>query len=136
MNKLNTHFYDGKLKERYQEIQASIPQSEELPTLEVCYKEIFQLIREQKAKKGQTAAGVLNKLKSQTGNPANHDTRSNIRVDDLLPLVWYHVRGYDQSAKRLFVEQIAEMRGGMCPQGRVTRLIQMVELLSPPKKNN
>jgi hypothetical protein len=134
MKKLNTHYYDGKLKERFHEIRESVPKSVELPSLSICYQEMDVLIcSTTNLRTRRIANKVMRTLEADTGSAKNHDATSDINVDDLIPLVWYYVRNYDISGKDLFIEQIAEIQGGMCPQGRVARLIQMVEL--PPKEN-
>jgi hypothetical protein len=133
MRKLNTHFYDGQLQPRYQEIVNAI--TNPIP-LETTYQEISVLIKTlpTSPKTKQRAHQIINILKTDSGKPANFDSRNQIHVDQLLPLVWTRVKEYDDSAKRIFIEQLAEIQGGLCPQGRTTRLIQMVELQPPPLK--
>ena len=128
MRKLNTHFYDGQLHPRFLEIQSAIlnPLS-----LDQSYVEIIQLIDttlENTSK--QQATKIIQQLKTDRGKPANYDSKNQIHLDLLLPLVWTCVKEYDFSGKSLFLEQLIEMKGGMCPQGRVARLLQMVELPS------
>jgi len=127
MGKLNTHFYDGHLQPRYQEIINAIPNP--IP-LETTYQEISDLIRtlHTSPRTKHRAHQILNIIKNDRGKPANYDPKNQIHVDQLLPLVWTKVKEYDDSAKKLFVEQLGEIQGGLCPQGRTTRLIQMVEL--------
>jgi len=136
MGKLNTHFYDGKLNPRFLEIQKSIPNP--LP-LEQTYREIKALINttftDQPQRKKQALA-IIKRLKNDRGKVANHDQKNKIHVDQLLPLVWTQVKEYDATAKLLFLEQLIEIRGGMCPQGRTTRLIQMIELPPDDQSNN
>ena len=132
MKKLNTHYYDGRLKKLFHEIQDSVPKSVELPSLDVCYRDMDILISEhQNLRIRRIANKVMRTLDADRGTPKNLDTTSDVNVDDLIPYVWHYVKDYDQSAKDLFIEQMAEILGGMCPQGRVARLIQMIEL--PPK---
>ncbi|MEX0596282.1 MAG: hypothetical protein WD512_07255, partial [Candidatus Paceibacterota bacterium] len=128
MKKLNTHHYDGQLHTLYREIEGMV---KDPPSLETTYQEISELINslladDKKARKD--THNILNILRTSTGTSANYDGSNNINVDKLLPLVWACVKEYDNSAKIIFLEQIQEMRNGLCPQGRTTRLIQLVEI--------
>lgn len=130
MRKLNTHFYDGKLKEKYHKLKESFDHEEALP-LNQCWNEIQQLIikHTNKKRRGQ-ALFVLNKLKGQAGN---YDNANQIHVHELVPYAWTRIRKYDQSGQLLFLEQLIDITRGMCPQGRVTRILQVVEDPIPPK---
>ena len=130
MRKLNTHFYDGQLHPRFVEIQTIIKNP---LSLDQTYKEIALLIDnklKQKPKQRQQAMMILQRLQTDRGKSANHDQKNHIHVDQLLPLVWTCVKEYDESGQSLFLEQLIEIQGGMCPQGRTARLLQMVELPS------
>jgi hypothetical protein len=115
MIKLNTHYYDGKLKERY-----SILKNTTVPELNFpdTIKEIEQLV-----KTNPRALQIVNLLKSPNGN---YDSSNNIHVKELLPLIWQHVKSFDESGKQLFIEQLVDIHNGKCPQGRTTRLLQCV----------
>lgn len=134
-NKLNTHFYDGKLKERYSELQQKVNLKETFPDSDNiigdCIKEIrdfFKQLGKGKKQKLLGSMNILNILERDIGKPPNNDTKNNIKVDDLLPLVWARVRKYDECGKILFLEQMMEIKNGMCSQGRTTRLIQMADI--------
>jgi len=131
-SKLNTHYYDGKLKERYQELQqdnlaSSLSISETL-------EEIRTLIKEVKHPQRVKLYRMLQKL--QHDNQGNYDAKNQIHVKDLLPLVWAHVKDYEVGAQMLFLEQILDIYRGPCPQGRTTRLLQCVEILPKSQKND
>lgn len=131
MRKLDTHFYDGQLHDLYQQIISLTPTP---ISLETAYQEIAELINTSLSPTTrQQTHQVLNILKNDRDKSANYDTANRINVDHLLPLVWTKVREYDTSGKLLFLEQLREMRGGLCAQGRTTRLIQMVEIPVPSK---
>jgi hypothetical protein len=133
MKKLNTHHYDGQLYTLYQEIEGMV--KDPIPSLETTYQEISELINTLLAdnkKSRKETHNILNILRTSTGTPANYDSSNNINVDKLLPLVWTCVKKYDNSAKLIFLEQIQEMKNGLCPQGRTTRLIQLVETPAQP----
>jgi len=117
MQKLNTHHYDGRLKEKYKLLQEK---TQTKLSFEDTLKEIRILV-----KGNNKALKMLNKLSQPNGN---YDSKNDIHVKDLLPLVWVHVKTYDKSAKRVFVEQIVDIFKGSCPQGRTTRLLQCVEI--------
>jgi hypothetical protein len=132
MKKLNTHHYDGQLNTLYREIESMV---KDPPSLETTYQEITELINTLLAdnkKVRKDTQNILNILQTSTGTPANYDGSNNINVDKLLPLVWACVKDYDNSAKMIFLEQIQEMKNGLCPQGRTTRLIQLVEIPTQP----
>ena len=131
-SKLNTHFYDGKLSGLYKELVSSIPK-EELDKLSIdeTQKELIKYVKENKKtlkfslKDHTKCIQMINQLCQNT--PKNNDTKNNIQVKDLLPMVWHYVKEYDPSGKCLFFEQILEIYNGPCPQGRTTRLLQCVE---------
>ena len=57
----------------------------------------------------------------------NYDPLNRLHVKDLVPLVWVFVkRCCDRNSQMLFVEQLADLLSGICPQGRTTRLIQFL----------
>jgi len=130
--KLNTHFYDGKLSNLYKELVSSIPEIDRNKmSLEETKNELINYLKENRdtlrfsPKDYTRCLQMINQL-SQI-SPQNNDTKNNIHVKDLLPIVWYYVKGYDPSGKRLFFEQILEIYNGPCAQGRTTRLLQCVE---------
>lgn len=121
--KLNTHFYDGKLNARFEELRAKVLSPIDL---EICWNEIHSLITSKlHGKKMEIAMMIWNQLKRDVGSHANFDQKSNIRVESLLPLVWTLVRSWEDSGKSLFLEQWIDIERGMCPQGRVARLLQI-----------
>ena len=117
MNKLNTHYYDGKLKERYRRLKDTT-----IPTLNFddTIKEIENLVQ-----KNARAMIIIYLLKSPNGN---YDSVNDIHIKELFPLVWQHVKTYDKMGKQLFIEQLLDIHNGNCPQGRTTRLLQCVEI--------
>jgi len=129
MQKLNTHYYDGCLNTRYNELVAYIAKNNiNVLSLNICYEEIKRLIEEVngiKEGKKKICRFVLEKLVGEDGN--NYDRVNNIEVKKLLEMVWSLVKNYDESGKLLFLEQLGEISGGMCAQGRSARLLQMAE---------
>lgn len=126
MKLLNTHFYDGKLSVRYQELCDQEWKNNELISLDQSWKEIkiliIQLVENDQKKK--IALNILKRL--QSNEMSNYDHKNDIHVHELMPIIWSHVRTYDKSAQKVFIEQLIDMQRGICAQGRVTRLIQLV----------
>lgn len=124
MYKLNTHYYDGKLKIKYQNLKHEL--EDQIIQLDQCWIEIKQLVmQETKGAQRKKANMILNKLRSN--DHGNYDKANDIHIHELIPYVWTKVREYDNSGKRVFIEQLIDITRGMCPQGRVTRLLQVVE---------
>jgi hypothetical protein len=128
MQKLNTHYYDGQLHNRFVELNEYVSKNSiAIIPLNLCSIEITILINEssidQRTK--MICLHILNQLISNSNE--NFDKSNNIHLHDLLPIVWAIVKKYDASGKCLFLEQLSEIANGMCAQGRVARLLQMVE---------
>lgn len=126
VQKLDTHYYDGKIRWKFEQLVAKQVGSINQLTLDQCEIEIKELI-EQKLIGIKKAIG-LKMLELLVGEIGNWDSSNQINVHELLPLVWNIVRNYDDSGKLLFLEQLCDINGGQCPQGRVTRLLQLIEL--------
>lgn len=124
MEKLNTHYYDGKIKQKYLTIKSSFNQQP--LDLETSLHEIEELIgkniKNEKIK--QQTLRMLNLFKGTSGN---YDRANDIDARELIRYVWTRVREYDSSGQQLFLEQLREIKNGTCPQGRTTRLIQLIE---------
>lgn len=123
VQKLDTHYYDGKLKNRFAALQQKVTSH---VSLDICWREIKELIDARLRRNRHSVAMMIwNRLKADLESASNFDQRSGIRVEDVLPLVWTLVREWDDSGKDAFLEQWVDIKGGMCPQGRVARLLQM-----------
>lgn len=59
---------------------------------------------------------------------SNHDNTNNVSVEDILPRLWTIIRKWDKDGKEVFLEQLADVVHGSCPQGRTTRLLQLFPL--------
>ena len=59
----------------------------------------------------------------------NYDEVNKIRLELLLPKIWNNIINKDSSILISFFEQMADIIvSGPCPQGRITRLIQFIDL--------
>lgn len=54
----------------------------------------------------------------------NYDNKNDIHTEDILPRTWRFVRDYDQDGQIVFFEQLIDILGGACSQGRTTRIMQ------------
>jgi hypothetical protein len=125
--KLNTHHYDGKLMTRFNDLKKSLLESEVM-TLDQTKKELIDNLKANRVKlkiSPAEMAKILNMINQLTQNqPRNYDSRNEIHVHELLPLVWHIVKKYDNSGQQIFYRQILEIYKGPCAQGRTTRLLQ------------
>jgi hypothetical protein len=120
---LDTHFYDGKLHTRFTLLKDEL-KDKDLPSIDLCKDSFLNLINISNLNPKQKiiAINMTNLLFSKN----DIDTTNNIAIYDLIPLVWFKVKDYDDSAKKLFLEQLIDINKGQCIQGRVARLIQLV----------
>lgn len=152
-NKLNTHTYDGELKnalEAYQDvINESSNRSDE-------YDGVFEGLRilidgcvDCWANSPKIADGchpscntiilrnfdtIVNSLSSD----ANHDKTNDMRAGVLLYIVSKAIDSIDEDDDetdndylKFLRVQLYDMRTGMCPQGRTHRLFQLVSSMDP-----
>lgn len=115
MSSLNLHNYDKKS-------DLVIKRIRELP----CYGMAMgdtQLIGDILTKRG--VGDVWNCLINDVGKLANYDMINMISVDELLGVVCYLWSNDD--FKKVFTEQLIDMRSGMCPPGRTLRLCQVID---------
>lgn len=123
--KTDTHFYDYKLKDDYNNF------------LNTDKKYLIQPINFDK-----TLEEILNKIKTFPMNNTtitafkslvlfnndrinNYDKSNEIKLEQLLPLTWRFVKNYDRSGFYLFIEQLADIFiNGKCAQGRNIRIYQ------------
>ena len=59
----------------------------------------------------------------------NYDEINKIRLELLLPKIWNNIINKDHSVLIMFFEQMADIIvSGPCAQGRITRLIQFINI--------
>jgi hypothetical protein len=134
MNQLNAHEYDGKLKEHVIRIVAKYGAEQEK------HKWTFQeTIKDIKAqanidKYDNTKMPLLLRALDMVGlqTQENYDPSNNAHFDQLLVLLWNgHMKQpnaeWDASGRGAVYDQLVEILGGACAQGRVNRIIQLFE---------
>jgi len=125
--KLNTHYYDGKLKENSLIESVSDLQKVDAPELTAEKRELFtslmdKLMAEKKTMAGYAVRAIIDGIRS----PANFDPTNGIYADDILYLI---CKGDYPS--EYFTEQLGDIiTSGSCPQGRCARLFQILNSLS------
>jgi hypothetical protein len=124
---LETHGYDGKWKTECIRVfnkMRRIP----LPSFDACIQEISSCITMDKCdpKIKKHAYQTLTMMKDSPSE--NYDGRNGVSASDLLRMVWYFVRtDTSLSQWRMFLEQMSDISSsGPCPQGRSTRLFQLL----------
>ena len=71
------------------------------------------------SKRAEAALSLL-----ETDTKGNLDNINFMNAQLVFARVWRFVRLYDQGAQCIFFEQVADIMGGRCAQGRCTRLLQ------------
>lgn len=115
MEKLNTHYYDGKWieeKNRVFKLDGPIDNID----IEIIKNEIREFLSGCKATQ---ALKMLEKIGAT-------DSANQITSGELLHRVWRKVKN-NPEANQLFIEQLADIASGSCPQGQTTRLFQVLK---------
>ena len=115
---INVHVFDGKVKDL-----TSLPYENnstislrEVPVLTEVYKQqLYTLINH------PNWFTILNEWGSQN----NYDGTNNIHAEPLVLLILYLYK-QDNDILVTLLEQLNDMHTGMCPQGRVIRLLQTI----------
>lgn len=147
-DKLNTHYYDGKLwtginhDTSLQNLQRQIQK-----TLSISKDEKFQVFNDllnfiasnEIAMTFRTARACINTIIKDfelhhMGSGPNHDPINKLNADDLLYLCAQRIlSNNDTDFVIIFMLQCEDMRTGMCPQGRTTRLFQTLIMMNDSK---
>lgn len=141
MSQTDTHFYDTKLLQSYQtlkdiDIQTLVQPPNIMVSCNQCFVAAVKLCLEGKIRKEQLKQikYVLN-LFLDTRSRDNYDSENKIHVHDIFPRVWRFATKYDEPMLLLFYEQLIDVLGGRCSQGRTTRLIQFYYIHMNPEDN-
>lgn len=131
INKLNTHFYDGKLGSAVQGYAQEISHVSQLlsATKINAFRTLQRELREMNSSPmaQQVLSILINDYSSQgRASRSNYDPTNDLYVDDLLYMCYSRFQIYRRDFLTVLATQLEEMRGGMCPQGRATRLFQTV----------
>lgn len=128
MNLLDTHYYDGRLREQKERVPdlssiVAIPLEQKKNVLTSFRDTIFSSL-------SPTAQASLDIIVGSIGTAANYDPSNDLWVDDLLYLCSQRLFTSPSEFNRDFLElltvQLEEMQSGLCPQGRTHRLFQIL----------
>jgi len=125
-----THTYDGKLKTIKLQLQddilraSTIPKSEKLSCLGILRLELQKYPFPPEASRCFEA---IYKTFLQVGRARgpNYDPTNDMYADDLLYLCYEKAIGNSEFTESLIL-QLVDMESGLCPQGRVIRLFQIL----------
>jgi len=120
MSLLDTHYYDGKLPvaELKREIDRVAALSREMKV--VACTSLLNLDMDPRQKRNLETIILDFRDASRT----NYDPTNDLDAGDLLYLCYERIADADFVA--LFLLQLQDMSTGMCPQGRTTRLFQVL----------
>lgn len=120
MNMLNTHTYDYNLPQ----LNFS-PENYQVKSIE-----IYNKLRDELSKKLNTSSQIalifFDYIVNAGHTSPNFDHTNNIYADDLLYMIAIQI---DMIPWDYFIEQLLDMASGFCPQGRVARLLQIVNCI-------
>jgi hypothetical protein len=131
---LQTHTYDGKLKNVKQVLQQDISRASQVSKKEklqafVNLRLNLTLYKEFTPKVKRCFDAIYNTF-SQSGRvktSRNYDCTNDVYADDLLFLCYEKVFiEKDSDFARMLILQLEDMNTGLCPQGRTTRLLQIL----------
>ena len=122
-----THDYDGTLREKWFAMRPMLLEKY-LPQCLSFDKTINEMEEWLKRKYSNVkrigrARRAIDILRSE--RTSNFDSRNEIDVEELLPLLWNQVKSEDDMHDT-FYEQLCDIPGGSCSQGRSTRLFQFL----------
>jgi hypothetical protein len=131
----NTHDYDGKLRDKWFQMRPMLIEKY-LPnclSFDNTIKEIEQWLNKKyyNVKRIGRARRSIDILTSQ--RRSNFDSRNDIDVEELLPILWNQVKN-QEDIHNTFYEQLCDITGGSCSQGRSTRLFQFLFLFDLPSE--
>lgn len=130
MEKLNTHFYDGKLQDSIKEIQNDLDKIKFI-SYEDKLKSLYILLNDLSTNKNIKPPGIrcLTTIVSDFSNKsaANYDHINKLSASELLYLCYEKI--YNENKKDMIdilITQLNDMSSGMCPQGRTIRILQVL----------
>lgn len=131
---LNTHHYDGKLKERLQEIRPDLERVDKLEkSVKLATFEKLHSVVSNPAKLG------LNKIILDLNMPPNFDSSNSLNAENILYLcLELYNKLEDEDKMDIFPmldEQLSDITGGSCPPGRATRIYQVYTILNTKTDN-
>jgi hypothetical protein len=129
----NTHDYDGKLREKWFEMRPMLIEKY-LPNC-FSFDDTIKQIEEWLDRKYFNVKRIGRARRSikilTTQRKSNFDYKNDIDVHELLPILWDKVKN-QEDIHDTFYEQLCDITGGSCSQGRSTRLFQFLFLFDLP----
>jgi hypothetical protein len=126
MNPSESHFYDGKLQHWVGHFATAIAHDDVLASIAWLHESISSSCHAQRDVALQMLALVRDGLRST----ANIDDTNRLTADDILHAIVVRLRaGSCEDMFDLMIEQLADIRDGTCPQGRVARLMQIYQCM-------
>ena len=137
---LNTHFFDGKLKTIKNHIGEELIRASAVDDLtKTC---AFHIIRKSLANTDPSALHCLDMIiqthskfgRTESTSNHNYDPTNELFACDLLYIIYEKMFIHGETTYfSLLAHQLVEMRSGPCPQGRTTRLFQVLYALKNSK---
>ncbi len=132
--KINTHYYDGKMEGRKGELKDSLKRASEInPMTKVAAFDDLNTFINGLSEKTHNAIKCLSaiieshKMCERQKSCPNYDPINNLFADDLLYLCYEKICVEKNTDFTLeFLIQLDGMITGLCPQGRCTRLFQIL----------
>lgn len=128
-----THDYDGKLREQWFRMRPMLLEKylPDCPSFDETVNQIEGWIETKygnvpRIGRARRAIRIL-----RTQRRSNFDSRNDIDVEELLPILWNQVKDKND-LHGIFYEQVCDITGGSCSQGRSTRLFQFLFLFDLP----
>lgn len=134
--RMNTHFYDGKLKGKKEELD---PYLIDVGKIEMTAKlKLFTTFSDLLSPRPTTTPQSQRNLKIIVDDyrkygphiGPNYDSSNNLASEDLLYLLAYLIIDLESDQRGNFLDltnqQLTEMSSGLCPQGRAYRLLQII----------
>lgn len=133
----NTHHYDGQLRNKWFQIRPILIEKylSECLSFEETISDIERWLDRKyyNVKRiGRARKSITILRSSRTGN---YDRKNEIDVEELLPILWHQVKP-KEDIHNTFYEQLCDITGGSCSQGRSTRLFQFLFLFDLPEMND
>ena len=130
MDKLNTHYYDGSLKNIYKEfVEFQNKNTDFLKhkwDINNVIKEIYENIDKLPNINQNNKNDIIKVLKLfYTDRSGNYDGQNDIDVLDILCRTWYFVKKLPIEDQIPFYIQLMEINNGTCAQRRTTRIFQI-----------
>ena len=128
--KLNTHYYDGSLKEQYKKLvelqNTTTDFLQQKWDINIVIKEIHDNIDKLPKISNRNKDIIVKVLKLfYSERASNYDSINDIDVLDILCRTWYFVKKQPIEDQIPFYIQLMEINNGKCSQGRSTRIYQI-----------